>query len=136
MPDFMEELKSLTTSMDDVEQKIKKTDEKQLKLTLDIKNHGHGNKKRIDELSSQLNTISTNVTNEIAFLENLAETYLINLSSNVSSLANSVSSASIDERIDTRIPQVLVPSLISATLSKTKSIGLWNMAWKFPYKKV
>ena len=122
--------------MGNVEQKIKKTDEQQLKLTSDIRNHGHGNKNRIDELSSKLDTISINVTNEIALLENLAETYLINLSSKVASLANSTSNASIDERIDLRVPQVLVPSLISATLSTTKSIGLWNMAWKFPYKKV
>ena len=46
---------NLTDEMHRLDEKLNSTQEKQLELTTDIRNHGHGNKQRIDQLTSQIN---------------------------------------------------------------------------------
>ena len=45
---------NLTENINLLEEKLNSTQEKQLELTSDIRNHGHGNKQRIDQLTSQI----------------------------------------------------------------------------------
>jgi len=46
---------NLTHEMHRLDEKLNSTQQKQLELTTDIRNHGHGNKQRIDQLTSQIN---------------------------------------------------------------------------------
>ena len=44
----------MTNIFDKFDQKLNSTQEKQLELASDIRNHGHGNKRLIDNLTSQV----------------------------------------------------------------------------------
>ena len=94
----------------------------------------------VNSTTQEIETLTANMTNEIAVLESEAIANITSLSSDVSSVstnlaslsstvdANKISNATIDERIDLRSPRF--------SSSKTLKIYLWNMAGKFPAKKV
>ena len=95
--DFKQQLKNLTNNVSTLEQQLKNTLEKQLKLHSELKNHGHGNKKRIEDLKFKLTTrlnsteeqikaLTRNITNEIATLESQAYKNLPSDISKVSSI--------------------------------------------------
>ena len=51
--------KNLTDGMNRLDEKLNSTQEKQLKLTSDVRSHGHGNKQRIDQLTSQITNFTS-----------------------------------------------------------------------------
>ena len=53
--------------MQRLDEKLNSTQEKQLELTTDIRDHGHGNKQRIDQLTSQI----TNFTSDFEIFDQL-----------------------------------------------------------------
>ena len=92
----------------------------------------------VNGTENQIETLSTNVTNEFGLLESKTNTNINSLSSNVSGLsakleslsstvtANKISNTTIDERIDLKLLR----------FSTSKSIHLWSMGGAFPNKKV
>lgn len=52
--DFNEQLKNVTNQMTSVGEQLTATKAKQLELSSDFKNHGHGNKKLIDDISTKV----------------------------------------------------------------------------------
>ena len=61
---------NLSNIFDNFDQKLNSTQEKQLVLASDIRNHGHGNKKLIDNLASQV----TKSTNDLKLIEKRVDT--------------------------------------------------------------
>lgn len=64
---------NLTHNLHRLDSKLNSTQEKQLELTSDVRNNGHGNKLRIDELTSQI----TNLTNDFEILDHMVNIDLL-----------------------------------------------------------
>ena len=53
---------NLTDDMQNLNQKLNSTQEEQLKLASRLRDHGHGNKERINQLASQISRVFENIT--------------------------------------------------------------------------
>ena len=53
---------NLTNDMQNLNQKLNSTQEEQLKLASRLRDHGHGNKERINQLASQISRVFENIT--------------------------------------------------------------------------
>ena len=53
---------NLTDDKENVNQKLNSIQEKQLELASRVRDHGHGNKERIDQLASQISQVLENIT--------------------------------------------------------------------------
>ena len=62
--------KNLANKIVHIDQKLNSTQVKQLKLTSDLRDHGHGNKQRIDQLTSQIE----NFTSDLKLIDQQIET--------------------------------------------------------------
>ena len=123
--------------MSTIEQQTRNTEANQLKLDSELRNHGHGNRKRIEDLSVQLSArlndtegqikgIETNITNEIALLQSQANENITELSSSFSIVASNVSLSTEIGKLKTNIQKSfqIIKLLKPSSRNETKEHAL------------
>ena len=145
-----QQFKSLTNKVNNHDQQIRNTEERQLKLTSDVKNHGHGNQKRIEDLSviltarlndteEQIKSLATNFTHETASFGTLFDSLSLDVRtfkakmkySNVmfiKLLKPSIRNETIEKSL-LALENELQPT--SSIFFGTETIGLWDMGGKY-----
>ena len=100
--DFDQQLKNLTNQMGSIDEQLTATRTKQLELSTELKSHGHGNKKQINDLTSELSVLSRSfirTSSNISNLTSRVNTIDISLSS-LSDTTSNVSSTMADISVE------------------------------------